>query len=130
MNQFQFSQSSLNTLESVNDDLRAVCIRALEISHIDFGIPKDGGFRSAEEQNRLYQQGKSQLDGYELLSNHQSGNAVDVYAFVGGRASWMPEHLTHVATAMLAAASELGVKLRWGGHWRNFKDLPHFEVIK
>ena len=125
---FKFSERSLNVLDSVNPDLQAVCMRAIEISRVDFGIPSNGGLRSAEEQNRLFHSGKSKLDGYEKKSHHQYGNAIDVYAFVDGRASWMPEHLTHVATAMLAAASELGVKLKWGGHWRNFVDMPHFEI--
>jgi peptidoglycan L-alanyl-D-glutamate endopeptidase CwlK len=127
---FKFSERSLNVLDSVNPDLQAVCMRAIEISKVDFGIPSNGGLRSDEEQNRLFHAGKSKLDGYEKKSKHQSGNAIDVYAFVDGRASWMPQHLTHVATAMLAAASELGVQLRWGGHWRNFVDMPHFEVGK
>ena len=33
---------------------------------------------SAEEQNALYLEGKSKCDGYEVLSNHQSGLAVDL----------------------------------------------------
>lgn len=127
---FKFSERSLNVLDSVNPDLQAVCMRAIEISRVDFGIPSNGGLRSAEEQNRLFHAGKSKLDGYEKKSKHQSGNAIDVYAYVDGRASWMPEHLTHVATAMLAAASELGVHLHWGGHWRHFLDMPHFEISK
>lgn len=125
---FKFSEKSLNVIAGVNPDLQAVCMRAIEISKVDFGIPSSGGIRTAEEQNKLFHDGKSKLDGYKKKSKHQSGNAIDVYAFVDGRASWMPEHLTHVATAMLAAASELGVELQWGGHWRSFSDMPHFEV--
>jgi len=125
---FKFSQKSLNVIAGVNPDLQAVCMRAIEISKVDFGIPSSGGIRTAEEQNKLFHDGKSKLDGYKKKSKHQSGNAIDVYAFVDGRASWKPEHLTHVATAMLAAASELGVVLHWGGHWRHFLDMPHFEV--
>jgi len=38
--------------------------------------------RSAEEQNRLFKEGKSKCDGYKKISKHQQGLAVDIY-FVG-----------------------------------------------
>ena len=125
---FRFSRTSMARMEGVNPLLMRVAHRALEISKVDFGIPQYGGLRTAEQQNRLYQDGKSQLDGYEKLSYHQSGNALDVYAYVNGAASWDDGHLTHIATAMLAAANEYGVNLQWGGHWKDFVDMPHFEI--
>lgn len=126
---FKLSKRSKRHLKDVHPDLVKVVRRALEITKIDFGIPFTGGYRTAEQQNALFKAGKSQLDGYNRSSRHQFGEAVDVFAYIDGKASWDEDHLTHVATAMLAAASELGVKLRWGGHWRSFVDMPHFEVI-
>lgn len=128
MNSFKFSAASLNRLQSVDERLQRVAERALQLSKVDFGIPALGGIRTAEEQNKLYHNGKSQLDGYKRKSYHQSGKALDVYAFVDGKASWDKNHLTAVAAAMLQAASELGVKLQWGGHWVSFVDMPHFEI--
>ena len=32
------------------------------------------------------------------------------------------------AGRMLGVADNMGVKMSWGGHWRNFKDLPHFQI--
>ena len=127
---FKLSRRSNRHLKDVHPDLVKVVRRALEITKIDFGIPFTGGYRTTEQQNALFKSGKSQLDGYNRSSRHQFGEAVDVFAYVDGAASWDEDHLTHVATAMLAAASELGVKIRWGGHWRSFVDMPHFEVIK
>lgn len=125
---FQFSQASLNRLQTVDVKLQAIANYALEISKVDFGIPSNGGLRTADEQNALYHGGKSQLDGYKRISRHQTGKALDVYAFVNGKASWEKEHLAMVACAMLQAASALGYNLEWGGHWRNFVDMPHFEL--
>lgn len=125
---FKLSNSSKDRLKGVDARLIEVIELALSISLVDFGIPSDGGLRTPKRQNELFKQGLSQLDGYKKLSNHQTGRAFDVFAYVDGKASWDELHLTHVATAILAAASQLGVPLRWGGHWRNFKDLPHFEV--
>ena len=59
---------------------------------------------------------------------HQTGNAVDVYAYVDGKASWDHEHLASVAAAMLQASSELGIPLEWGGLWKGFCDRPHFQL--
>jgi peptidoglycan L-alanyl-D-glutamate endopeptidase CwlK len=128
MSEFKFGQASLNRLQSVDERLQKIANLALSISKVDFGIPSSGGFRTAEEQNRLYHGGKSQLDGYNRKSFHQTGRAIDVYAFVNGKASWEREHLAIVACAMLQAASTLGYELKWGGHWRNFVDMPHFEL--
>lgn len=127
---YSFSSKSKNIIDGVNNQLQAVCHRAIEISSIDFGIPSSGGMRTAQEQNRLFTNGKSKCDGYDLLSYHQSGNAIDVYAYVDGKASWKVEHLNIVALAVLAAASELGVKLKWGGHFKGGWDKPHFELIE
>jgi len=125
---FQFSNASANRLQTVDPRLQAIANYALEITKVDFGIPSNGGLRTAEEQNALYHGGKSQLDGYKKKSFHQTGKALDVYAFVNGRASWEKEHLAMIAAAMLQAASELGHKLTWGGLWRNFEDYPHFQL--
>lgn len=125
---FKFSRSSIERMNGVDKNLRNVAYRALQISKVDFGIPAYGGRRTAEEQKQLFDDGKSQLDGTEKKSYHQTGKALDVYAFVDGKASWEPEHLAMVATAMLQAASEMGVKLEWGGLWKSFVDMPHFQV--
>lgn len=127
---FKFSAASANRLQTVDVRLQAIANYALEISKVDFGIPVSGGIRTAEEQNELYHVGQSQLDGYNKKSFHQTGMALDVYAFVNGRASWGKEHLAMVAAAMLQSASELGYKLEWGGLWRNFEDYPHFQLME
>lgn len=124
----RFSDASLNRLATVNKKLQEIAHRALELSPVDFGIPAYGGMRSAEEQNHLFHQGKSKCDGYRVKSNHQNGNALDVFAYVNGQASWECEHLALIACAMLQAANELGYNLTWGGLWTSFVDMPHFEL--
>ncbi len=125
---FKLSSASLARLEGINPCLLPVIELALKISLVDFGIPMDGGLRTAQRQKHLFDAGLSKADGYNKKSAHQSGNAFDVFAYVDGKASWNELHLTHVATAILSAASQLNVPLVWGGHWISFKDLPHFEI--
>lgn len=105
---------------------------ALSISLIDFGIPADGGLRSASRQLEMFLDPdiETKCDGFNDISNHQTGLAVDFYAYVDGKASWDHLHLTHIAVAILRAASILGYKIRWGGLFKpNGWDKPHFELI-
>lgn len=126
---YTLSARSKRHLVGVDSRLVEVVSRALEITKIDFGIPVSGGLRTAEQQNQLYKKGLSKLDGYTQKSRHQSGKAVDVFAYVDDRASWDIGDLAQVATAMFAAAQEAGVNIEWGGHWKSFVDAPHFELI-
>ena len=128
MNKFSFSEKSENRMSGVNYQIIEVAKLALAISPIDFGIPRHGGLRTAEEQQQLFNDKASQLDGIVKKSYHQSGMALDVFAYVDGKASWDECHLTIIAAAMLEAANRLSVNMRWGGHWANFRDMPHFEV--
>jgi peptidoglycan LD-endopeptidase CwlK len=128
---FQFSSSSNARLDTTSMNIQRVVRRALEITKVDFGIPKDGGMRTARRQHEMYLDPsiETNCDGYIHESHHQTGNAVDVYAYVDGKANWEKEHLAMVASAMLQAASELGVKLEWGGLW-NKPDMPHFQIVE
>ena len=125
---FKLSRRSKENREGIDPRLIAISDRALTISKYDFGHPAHSGLRTAEEQHNLYVDNKSNCDGYRKESYHQSGKALDFYAFVDGKASWDKEHLAVVAAAFLQAAAELGHKLEWGGLWKNFSDYPHVQI--
>ena len=125
---YSFSVRSRARMSGIDDRLIEIAQRALELSKVDFGIPAFGGLRTLEEQALLYANGKSNADGVAQKSYHQSGKALDVYAYVNGKASWDKCDLAMVATAMLQAAAELEIPLEWGGLWKNFEDYPHFQI--
>ena len=126
---YRLSQRSKQRREGVDYRLIAISDLAITLTVVDFGIPGDGGLRLAERQNELFIDGKSKADGYDNLSYHQSGKALDFYAYVDGKASWNTEHLAMVAAAFLQAASILGYQLQWGGLWASFKDYPHVQLL-
>lgn len=126
---YSFSQRSLERMDGVNPKLIEIAKHAIRISKIDFGIPEFGGYRTEVDQHKLFSRGVSQCDGTELKSYHQTGNALDVYAYVDGKASWKKEHLAMIAAAMLQAASALGYRLEWGGLFISFNDMPHFQLV-
>lgn len=121
---FAFSARSLRSLQGVNPGLVKVMYRALELSPIDFIITE--GLRSVEMQRHYVEIGASRT----MNSNHLTGRAVDVVAYVGGRTSYAWEHLRPIAAAVKAASAELGIPVDWGGDWKSFKDGPHFELRK
>jgi peptidoglycan L-alanyl-D-glutamate endopeptidase CwlK len=115
---FALSITSKRNREGVHPDLIAVSDLAIQITRIDFGHGPDSGLRTAERQNQLHLAGASpHCDGYEVEGLHQSGLALDFYAFINGHASWKPEHLAMVGAAFLQAGTILGVELDWGGLW-------------
>lgn len=126
---YSLSKRSLSRMEGVDPRLIEIAKRAIEITKIDFGIPGDGGLRTAERQFELFQEGRSKADGFTKKSYHQTGKALDFYAYVDGTASWSKEHLAQVACAFLQAAGELGYKLQWGGLFRTFQDMPHIQIV-
>jgi len=125
---FKLGKNSLNNLVGVDERLIDIAEVAIKISNIDFGIPSTGGLRTEEVQAKLFGDGVSKADGVNNKSYHQSGKALDVYAYVDGKASWDKLHLSLIAASMLQASSQLGYELKWGGLWKSWQDYPHFEI--
>ena len=108
---YTLSSRSLDKLEGVNEDLVKVVKRAIELTKIDFGVIY--GMRTLEEQKKLFDAGKSQT----MKSKHLTGDAVDLMAYVDGKASWELNLYDDLADAMKWAATEEGVVIRWGAAW-------------
>ncbi len=95
---------------------------------IDFAVSQDidviftAVYRTAEEQNKLYNEKKSLLDGYTKISNHQRWLAVDVVIVVDGQLVWdrVPEY-----ERLGEFWTEHGGT--WGGNWESLNDIYHFE---
>ena len=125
---FQLGTNSINNLAGVDGRLIDIADLAIKLTNIDFGIPATGGLRTEEVQAKLFEDGFSKADGVSNKSYHQSGKALDVYAYVDGKASWDKLHLALIAAAMLQASAQLGHELKWGGLWKSWQDYPHFEL--
>jgi peptidoglycan L-alanyl-D-glutamate endopeptidase CwlK len=136
---YNWGKTSLKRMEGIDARLVRVLFRAIQISSkkkdgIDFTIPQFGGLRTADEQNKLFENGFSKCDGYEKKSFHQSGRAVDVIPYIKGKNVYNMKEtekqlLFHkVAVCMLEASNKEGVRLNWGGNWSSWLDRPHFEI--
>ena len=109
---FNLSQKSLDRLDGVNDDMVRVVKKAIELTKVDFGVIC--GLRTVEEQEELVAKGASQT----MKSKHIDGLAVDLMAYLGGRASWELNLYDDIADAMKEAAKLENVGVRWGAAWQ------------
>jgi len=128
-NQYEFSKRSKGRMQGVHPELALIFQEALKVSPIDFGIPGDGGVRTAERQNEMYLDPdiSTNCDGYGKQSNHQVrdgekyGMALDFYAYINGAASWKSHHLSMVVGVIMSTARRLRdegkvkIRLTWGG---------------
>ncbi len=145
---YKLSNNSKDNLRGVKSPLFALVERSLKKSPHDFGIPRDGGKRSAERQHELYEIGRTKekdrkpitwLDGYDRKSYHQSGMAFDIFVYDEHGAcwdcKWKYKEIADVIKSEFVKMQKEGhfckcERLVWGGDWETFKDLPHFEVRK
>ncbi len=135
---YTFGKRSSDKLETVSDSLQRVAHRALSFGVMDFSVTC--GHRTTQEQNELYLDGKSQLDGVNKKSKHQLRLAIDIMPYpaeVNGVNVWNDEfRWIQLSGLMLAAAAIEGVNIRWGGDFdsdgnnvdNGFIDYPHYEI--
>lgn len=142
MGKFVLGKRSKDNLVGVHPVLIQIVQRALELSPVDFFV--DCGVRTPERQAELYAQGRTKpgpIVTWTLKSNHfvnprtGFGHAVDLIPLP---VDWKNlKAFDDVATAMFAAAAEIGMTIRWGADWdqdgkpreRGETDSPHFELV-
>lgn len=83
------------------------------------------GMRTFEEQQALYDQGRTKpgkivTKAKPGSSYHQYGLAVDLVELVNDGVDW-----NYDMGKLVPFAAKYGIE--WGGNWKGFKDLPHFE---
>jgi len=136
---YKFSNRSIDSLKGVHPRLTILMGVAIQDSPVDFTITD--GVRTTEQQQALFAQGRTapgeivtNADGIEVISNHQLkadglGYAVDLYPFVNGKVQLNDKaNLRKIANHIKETAKRLGYNIEWGGDWKSFVDLPHFEL--
>jgi len=135
---FSLSKNSLANLEGVKEEIIELIKRSIKkVSH-DFGIPSDGGWRSKQDQYRLFMKvpAVTKLDGITNLSRHQSGEAFDIFVYDEHGACWKCKfkykEIADVIKEEFKLMKEEGIfnegdSIEWGGDWR-WIDLPHFQI--
>ena len=131
---YVLSKLSLEKMKNVHPELVDVIKTAIENSPYDFRIT--AGARTAEEQNYLYQQGRTRA-GQRVTNCDGYGHAVDifpcgiyengVYRKFTTDEGYDDKKLKSIANHILAIAKSKNVNIEWGGNWK-MHDTPHFEL--
>jgi len=125
---FQLSRRSIERLAGVHQDLVRVVRGAILHSKIDFAVVE--GLRTLARQREYFDLGKTRT----MRSRHLTGHAVDLVPLVdldGDKdleASWERAHFFPIVDAMRASAAAAGVLIEWGGDWKDFVDMPHWQL--
>jgi len=119
-----FGPRSKTHLSTCEQELQDVLNEAIQ--HYDFSVID--GYRDMERQNLYFSEGKSQVRWPNGKHNSYPSRAVDIIPYPDGFDASHSE-FDRMATYVLSAAARLGVPLVWGGHWKNFKDYAHFELM-
>lgn len=137
---FELSERSRKRLEGVHPDLDLVVKAAIAITTQDFFVAE--GLRTKARQQELVALKMSRtLNSKHLPQPDGYGHAVDIYPAGYPDLNKVPlDAYRAVRTAMMAAAEQLGVELRWGNDWdgdgvevgpdpdESFQDWPHYEI--
>jgi len=130
-----FGTKSRENLDQCHWDLQRLMERVVEVRDISIVC----GIRNKEDQNRMYDEGKSKVrwpDGkHNVTDPAQLADAVDIVPWPEQYSD--PMTMIHVAGIVMGIAAEMKINLRWGGDWnrnadlndQEFKDLWHFERV-
>ncbi|MBT7930037.1 M15 family metallopeptidase [Candidatus Peregrinibacteria bacterium] len=123
----RFGSRSRRRLKGVDTKLVNVLnetIKLMDITVIE-------GVRSKKRQAELLKKGATKVK----YSKHMEGKAVDVAPYP---IQWKDRERFHYMGGIIrGVASQMGVKVRWGGDWdsdgeikdNNFDDLVHIELV-
>ena len=126
----KFGRRSKENLATCDKKLQDVLNEV--IKHVDCSVIE--GDRSAERQNKIFDEGKTKVKYPNGRHNANPSRAVDVVPYP---VDWNDmERFDLFAGFVLGIAQSMGIKLRWGGDWNmnfevddnKFDDFPHFEL--
>lgn len=124
---YKFGEVSLQRQEGVHPSLRECAELVLSYGVLDLTVPPLGGLRTLEDQRGLVAKGASQtLNSLHRKQPTGYGHAIDLVPYP---VNWSDiERFAIMGSLMFRAANDLNIPLEWGGHWRRFKDYPHFQL--
>ena len=121
------SRERLATCDSRLQDVLNEVIKTVDCSVLE-------GHRSAERQDKLFEEGKTKVKYPNGRHNANPSRAVDVVPYP---IDWDDRERFHLfAGFVIGTAKGMGINLRWGGDWNQnfevddnqFDDFPHFEI--
>lgn len=118
------NQASRDKLGTCHPDLQKIFF-ALEMIGVNFIVTC--GERNEHDQNLAYTTGKSKVKYPDGKHNKTPSLAVDVCPVP---LDWNNiSAFIALSLRVKAKAHELGIKIRYGGDFKNLADFPHYELV-
>lgn len=116
------SAISISRLKECHPDIQKV----VELAASRFPMSVLEGHRGQVAQDKAYAAGTSKAKWPESKHNKMPSEAVDLAPVP---LDWknLPR-FKKMAEVVLQAATDLGVPMVWGGNFKSFTDMPHFEL--
>ncbi len=130
----RFGTRSTENLEQAHPDLQKLFTEIVKF----YDCKVTDGYRNEEEQNALYPK-YTKVKFPDSKHNTLPTIALDVapYPIDYGDTEKARKRFHVFAGVVMGVASQMGIKIRWGGDWdgdwdftdQRFHDLPHFELL-
>lgn len=122
---YKFSKISQDKLNTCHPFLQEICNEL--IKEMDFTIIC--GYRNKADQEKAYNIGSSKLKFPKSKHNKVPSLAVDIAPYNNG-IDWNNHVAFHeLAKRFLQIAEHKRIRVEWGGNWKDFRDLVHFEMV-
>lgn len=127
---YRFGKRSKACLEQADPKLVKLCEEV--IKHFDFSVIES--HRTLERQKKLYDEGKSQIDGIKRKGNHNylPSLAIDIIPYKKGHNPFDGSDESELMFWRMLwyfkrASKKLDIDINLGAFW-SFKDFPHIEL--
>ena len=127
---YKYGKTSNKRLDTCHPDL----IRLFDYALLHPDCPCDitivCGERGREAQEKAFCDGKSKAKFGQSPHNFEPSYAVDAAPYVKGVGiPWDDKSLfRELAAHIKACADDLGIHVTWGGNFKSFCDMPHWEI--
>lgn len=121
---YKFGKKSKERLATCHPDLQLIMNDLIQIMDVSIVC----GHRTEEEQTEAFNKGFSKVQYPNSKHNSSPSMAVDVIPYPEGYSN--REKFYEMAGMVKAIAHKHGIKIKWGGEFKNFFDAPHFQLEK
>jgi peptidoglycan L-alanyl-D-glutamate endopeptidase CwlK len=119
-----FSAKSEERLLTCHPDIVNICRTVIR----DYDFSVLCGYRGEEEQEAAFAAHTSLVRFPNSMHNRKPSFAIDLAPYPIDFDN--VDRFHELAGRMLEVAALFDVPLTWGGHWKTFKDYPHYELPK
>lgn len=131
---YSFGRRSLDRLATCHPVLQRLMRKVIARDDLPCDITILCGYRNQAEQDAAYLAGNSKLQFPKSLHNSSPSLAVDIAPYINGGVSWDRAWYFKLAPLVkqtwlqMTEEEQDGYQLSWGGEWKSFVDLPHFQL--